>query len=73
MQITVKGNVGNDIDLKFSKNNKAYATFSLAYTPRTKQGDQWVDGDTTWFRVVQFDKRLKRLPIALKKVTALLL
>jgi single-strand DNA-binding protein len=67
MQITVKGNVGNDIDLKFSKNNKAYATFSLAYTPRTKQGDEWVDGDTTWFRVVQFDKKAEALADSIKK------
>lgn len=55
--ITVKGNLGSDPELKFSKNNKAWATFSLAYTPREKKGDEWVDGETMWFRVVTFGEK----------------
>jgi single-strand DNA-binding protein len=52
--ITVKGNVGSEPELKFSKNNKAWATFNLAHTPRERKGEEWVDGETIWFRVVTF-------------------
>jgi single-strand DNA-binding protein len=67
MNITVKGNVGSEPELKFSANNNAWVNFSVAYTPRQKQGDQWVDGDTTWFRVVQFDKKAEALADIVKK------
>lgn len=59
--IQIKGNVGSDPELKFSKADKAWATFSLAYTPRTKQGETWIDGDTMWFRVVQFGEKAEQL------------
>jgi single-strand DNA-binding protein len=55
--ITVTGNVGTDPELKFTKNNTAFASFSLAYTPRQKQGDDWIDGETMWFRVTQWGER----------------
>lgn len=72
MQIQVKGNVGNDPDLKFSKSNKAYVTFSIGYTPRIKQGDQYVNGDTTWFKVVQFDKKAEAVADVIKKGDAVI-
>ena len=59
--IQIKGHVGSDPELKVSKADKAWATFSLAYTPRTKQGEQWIDGDTMWFRVVQFGDKAEQL------------
>ena len=59
--IQIKGNVGTDPEIKFSKANKAWASFSLAYTPRTKQGETWIDGDTMWFRVVQFGEKAEQL------------
>ena len=67
MNITVKGNVGSDPELKFSKNNTAYVTFSVAYTPRTKEGDNWVDGETMWFRVVQFGVKAEATTDMIKK------
>ena len=72
MQVQIKGNVGNDPELKFSKGNKAYVTFSVGYTPRIKQGDQYVNGDTTWFRVVQFDKKAEAVADVIKKGDAVL-
>lgn len=50
-QIMVRGHVGQDPDLKFSKSGTAYARFSIAVTERVKEGDEYIDGDTTWFRV----------------------
>lgn len=72
MQIQIRGNVGNDPELKFSKNNKAYVTFSVGYTQRIKQGDQYINGDTTWFRVVQFDKAAEAVADFVKKGDAVI-
>lgn len=60
-QIRVKGNVGTDPELKFAKNNTAYATFSVADTPRVKKGDEWIDGETAWYRVVTFGDKAENL------------
>jgi single-strand DNA-binding protein len=57
MNITVKGNVGQDPEFKVSKSGTQVCSFSLAYTPRKKQGTEWIDGETMWFRVVQFGEK----------------
>ena len=53
--ITVSGNVGSDVDIKFydGKNGSfGLARFSLAYTPREKdKAGNFTDGITTWFSV----------------------
>jgi single-strand DNA-binding protein len=67
MNITVKGNVGSEPELKFSKNNTAYITLSVAYTPRVKDGDNWKDGETMWFRVVQFGTKAEATADMIKK------
>jgi hypothetical protein len=67
MNITVKGNVGSEPELKFSANNNAWVNFSVAYTPRQKQGDQWADGETMWFRVVQFGVKAEATMDLIKK------
>lgn len=69
-EITIKGNLGSDPELKFVKGARgdlALATFSLAYTPRSKQGNDWVDGETMWFRVTQFGEKAETLIDALRK------
>ena len=72
MHIQVKGNVGQEPELKFSKNNMAYVTLSVAYTPRTKQNDVWADGETMWFRVVQFGVKAEATTDMIKKGDAVL-
>ena len=57
MEIKVRGRLGNDPEIKQSQNGTNYATFSLAHTPRKKINNEWVDGDTQWYRVVLFDKK----------------
>ena len=52
--ITVSGNVGKEPALRETANGKSYWTFSIANTPRTKKGDEWVDGETIWFSVSFF-------------------
>lgn len=48
--VTLVGNVANDPDLRFVSSGSAVCNFTLAATPRVKQGDQWVDGETMWVR-----------------------
>ena len=50
LQITVVGNVTGDPELRFTPSGAAVANFTVAHTPRRKQGDQWVDGETTFLR-----------------------
>src|ERR1700722_7643554 len=50
-QITIVGNVGSDPELRYTPTGQAVCNFSVAVTPRFMQNDQWVDGDTTWYRV----------------------
>lgn len=68
MEIKVKGRVGNDPELKFvTQDQLPLATFSLAYTPRSRKGNEWVEGDTMWFRVSMFGKKAEAITDAIKK------
>lgn len=72
MEIKVRGRLGNDPELKSSSNGTDYCTFSLAYTPRKKVNNEWVDGETQWYRVVAFDKKAQQAA-TLRKGEAVLL
>ena len=52
--IIITGNLGNDPVLKFSKDNKALASFSLAVGQRVKENGEWIDAKTMWFQVKFF-------------------
>lgn len=68
MEIKVKGRVGNDPELKFvTQEQLPLVTFNLAYTPRSRKGNEWVDGETMWFRVAMFGKRAEAIADAVKK------
>ena len=68
MEIKVKGRVGNDPELKFvTQDQLPLVTFNLAYTPRSRKGNEWVDGETMWFRVAHFGKRAEAIVDAIKK------
>ena len=49
--VTVVGNLTGDPELRFTPGGHAVANFRLAVTPRVREGDQWKDGDTSFFRV----------------------
>lgn len=51
--ITVVGSI-TEPELKFLPSGKALATFSLAQNSRVKVGEEWQDGEPTWFRVSVF-------------------
>lgn len=48
--LTVVGNACADAELRFTASGVAVASFTVAQTPRTKRGDEWVDGATTFYR-----------------------
>lgn len=48
--ITVIGNLGQDAEVKTLPSGKTITTLNIAYTPRNKKNDEWVDGETVWFR-----------------------
>ncbi len=50
-QVMVVGNLTDDPELRFTANGAAVANFRLAVTPRVREGDQWKDGETSFFRV----------------------
>lgn len=66
------GNVAGEIDLRYAPSGKAVAKFSLACTPREKQGDQWVDGATTWVRVTAFGRDAENAAESFKSGTRVL-
>jgi single-strand DNA-binding protein len=48
--ITVVGNATADAELRFTPSGAAVCSFSVAQTPRVKQGDSWTDGEPTFYR-----------------------
>jgi single-strand DNA-binding protein len=48
---TIVGNLTDHPDVKFTPNGAAVANLRIAVTPRVRDGDQWKDGDTSFFRV----------------------
>lgn len=49
-QVQIDGRLGDDPVLRFTPSGHAVANFSIGHTPRRKQGDEWVDGETVWMR-----------------------
>jgi len=64
--ITVVGGI-TEPELRFSQSGKAIATFSLAQNNRVKDGDNWVDGEPTWFRVTVFGPMAENIVESLEK------
>lgn len=48
--ITVVGNATADAELRFTPSGAAVCNFTVACTPRVKDGDQWKDGETVFYR-----------------------
>lgn len=51
--ITVVGSITEPV-LRFSQSGQPWVTFNLAQNNRVKDGEQWVDGEPTWFKVKVF-------------------
>ena len=59
--ITVIGNIGKDPELKFGKEGSAYTSLSIGITPRRKNGLEWVDGVTIWYKIPFFGAKAEKV------------
>lgn len=48
--LTIVGNVTADPELRFTKSGVAVCNFTVAATPRVKDGDGWKDGEPLFLR-----------------------
>lgn len=48
--VTIVGNLTGDPELRFTSSGAAVVNFTVASTPRTKRGDEWVDGEALFIR-----------------------
>lgn len=48
--ITLIGNLTNDPELRFTPSGAAVCNFTVASTPRVKDGDSWTDGEPMFVR-----------------------
>jgi single-strand DNA-binding protein len=69
---TVTGNLGKDVELKFSKDGLAIASFSIGHTPSTMRNGVREDGETMWIRVTLFGDKAETAVDRLKKGDAVL-
>lgn len=67
--VTVVGNLTRDPELRYSNNAQPIANLSVAQTARKKDGDQWVDGDTSYFDCVVFGPLAENVAEQLAKGT----
>jgi single-strand DNA-binding protein len=66
---TIVGNLTEDPELRFAPNGVAVANFTVAVTPRVKDGDGWRDGETSFFRCTAWRSLAENLAESLTKGT----
>jgi single-strand DNA-binding protein len=67
--VTVVGNLTGDPELRFTPSGVAVANFRLAVTPRVREGDQWKDGETSFFRINVWRQQAENVAETLTKGT----
>jgi single-strand DNA-binding protein len=49
--VSLIGNLTDDPEVRFTPSGTQVGSFRLAVTPRVREGDQWKDGETSFFRI----------------------
>lgn len=65
--ITVVGNVAADPELRFTSSGKAVVSLSIGETPRKRQGNEWVDGETSWHNVQAWNGLAENIAETIRK------
>jgi single-strand DNA-binding protein len=65
--VAITGNLTDDPEVTFTPNGTAVANFRLAVTPRVREGDQWKDGETSFFRITAWRDLAAHLADSLSK------
>ena len=72
-EVTLEGWLSKDAELRFTPSGHPVLNFDVPDNHRKKQGDQWVEDGTTWYRVTYWgsgqarEDELAELSEALKK------
>lgn len=67
--ITLVGNLTDDAELRFIPSGAAVANFTVASTPRVKNGDQWEDGEPMFVRCAAWRDLAENVAESLTKGT----
>jgi single-strand DNA-binding protein len=69
VQITVVGNLTGDPELRYAANGTAICRFSVAFNPRVRDGDQWKDGDPSYYACTAFGQLAEHIAESCPKGT----
>jgi single-strand DNA-binding protein len=64
---TIVGNLTENPELRFTPNGAPVANFTVAVTPRVKDGDGWKDGETSFLRVTAWRQLAEHAADSLSK------
>lgn len=56
VQVTIIGNLTKDPDLRFTPGGDAVANFTVAVNERIKDGNEWKDGDPSFYEIKAWRK-----------------
>jgi single-strand DNA-binding protein len=65
--VAITGNLTDNPEVTFTPNGAAVCNFRLAVTPRIREGDQWKDGETSFFRIAAWRDLATHLADSLSK------
>jgi single-strand DNA-binding protein len=65
--VAITGNLTDNPEVTFTPNGAAVCNFRLAVTPRIKDGDQWKDGETSFFRITAWRQLAEHIGDSLSK------
>jgi single-strand DNA-binding protein len=65
--VAITGNLTDNPEVTFTPNGAAVCNFRLAVTPRIKDGDQWRDGETSFFRITAWRQLAEHVGDSLSK------
>lgn len=66
-QITIAGNVGGEPELRFTNGGTPVVGFSVAVNRKRKDGDEWVDAGTDWYRVTAWKELAQNVAATIEK------
>jgi single-strand DNA-binding protein len=64
---TIVGNLTENPELRYTTNGAPVANFTVAVTPRVKDGDGWRDGETSFLRVAAWRQLAEHAADSLSK------
>jgi single-strand DNA-binding protein len=66
-QVTIVGNLVDTPELRFTPQGKAVANFTVAVSKRVKDGNDWKDGPSSFYRCALWDAAAENLAESLVK------